>query len=85
MPEMLFQETRPRIPIEDQIACVRRELAQRRRVYPRLIKNESMTKDEAEKELHRMEAVLNTLIWLQENKSIIQQIKRGKLKDEHTG
>lgn len=74
MAETLFPEVRPRIPIDDQIACVRRELAQRRRVYPRLIKNESMTKEEAAKELHRMEAVLNTLVWLQENKARIQRV-----------
>lgn len=49
------------VPVEDQIACVERELGFRRRVYPRQVEGKRMTQQMADRELARMEAVLETL------------------------
>lgn len=51
----------PPVPIADQIACVTREIAQRRRVYARLISTGRMTPVKAQTEQRHMEAVLETL------------------------
>lgn len=50
-----------RVPIERQIAEVRRELAMRRRVYPRWVSAGRMAQDEADKFIAAMEAVQGTL------------------------
>lgn len=47
--------------IDEQIACVERELGYRRRVYPRRVEARQMTQDLADREMARMEAVLATL------------------------
>ncbi len=49
------------ITLQEQIACIKRELALRRRVYPRRIQAGRMTAAQAESELARMEAVLQSL------------------------
>lgn len=49
------------IPIEKQIQCVARELAMRRRLYPRWVAQQRMKETEAQREIERMEAVLHTL------------------------
>jgi hypothetical protein len=49
------------ISVRDQIACVRREIALRERVYPRQIAAGKMKQAEADAELARMRAVLATL------------------------
>ncbi|HET6886605.1 MAG TPA: hypothetical protein VFH87_01655 [Candidatus Udaeobacter sp.] len=49
------------IDIYVQIDCVRRELAMRRRLYPKLIASERMNATQAEAELKAMTAVLQTL------------------------
>lgn len=49
------------VPIADQIACVKRELAMRRRVYPRWIADNRMSQAKADKEITAMEAVVATL------------------------
>ena len=49
------------IPLPDQIACVRREISMRRRVYPGWVSSGRMTQDQADQELARMQAVLETL------------------------
>jgi len=49
------------ISIDEQIACVKRELAFRRRVYPKWVDSGRMAQDQADKELARMTAVLATL------------------------
>lgn len=54
------------VTIDRQIACVRRELAMRHRVYPRRIANEQMTAMKAAEEITAMEAVLTTLERLRE-------------------
>ena len=47
--------------IEEQVQCVKRELAMRRRVYPRLVYSERMIQSEADHEILAMQAVLETL------------------------
>ena len=47
--------------LSDQIAEVKREIGMRRRVYPRMIDSEKMTKAEAETRMLAMVAVLQTL------------------------
>lgn len=59
------------IPIGEQIACVERELRQRARVYPRLIESGRMTKQKADEETRRMEAVLATLQKVAEGERLI--------------
>lgn len=49
------------VPIEDQIACLKRELAMRRGVYPRWVQQHKLTQANADKEMARMEAALATL------------------------
>lgn len=55
----------PDISLQEQIKCVEREIAMRRRVYPRWIFNNKMKQAQADLEIERMEAVLNTLQTLQ--------------------
>jgi hypothetical protein len=50
-----------RVPLTDQIAEVKREIDQRKRVYTRMIDNEKMTKTEGERRMLTMVAVLQTL------------------------
>ena len=47
--------------IYEQIACIKRELIMRRRVYPRLLVAEKMTEATAEHEIECMRAVLKSL------------------------
>ena len=49
------------VSLQDQIAEVRREIEQRKRVYVRMIDQEKMTKAEAERRTVTMCAVLMTL------------------------
>lgn len=49
------------IDIDRQIACVRREVSMRRRVYPRWVSTGKMTQDEADRQISTMEAVQATL------------------------
>lgn len=49
------------IDIDRQIACVRREISMRRRVYPRWVQTSKMTQDEADRQISTMEAVQATL------------------------
>lgn len=49
------------ITVDQQIACVRRELAMRRNVYPKWVANGRMTQQAAEKEMAGMQAVHDTL------------------------
>jgi hypothetical protein len=49
------------IPIEDQISCVERELRYREHVYPRRVAEKKMTQQLSDREMTRMNAVLQTL------------------------
>ena len=51
----------PSVTVAEMIACVERELAMRRRVYPRWVLAGKLTKAAADLELTRMEAVRATL------------------------
>lgn len=51
----------PLIPLEDQVACVKREIGYRERVYARWVSDGKMTKRKADFELAAMRAVLATL------------------------
>jgi hypothetical protein len=50
------------ISIDEQIACVKREVAMRRNVYAKRLKSGQMTQAAADLELERMSAVLDTLV-----------------------
>ena len=52
------------VPLLAQIACVRREISLRERVYPRWVDSGRMTADLARHELAGMRAVLETLLEL---------------------
>lgn len=54
------------ISLEDQIKCVEREIALRKRVYPRWIAAGKMTNEKANDEIARMQAVRESLITLDE-------------------
>lgn len=47
--------------LTEQITAVEREIAMRKRVYPRWIESERMTQSKADHEIECMEAVLRTL------------------------
>ena len=49
------------ITIEEQIACIERELGMRVKLYPRWVKGGKLTQAAADEELARMRAVLLTL------------------------
>lgn len=49
------------ISLEEQVKCVEREIAMRKRVYPRWIEQERMTFSKAQAEIAAMEAVLATV------------------------
>jgi hypothetical protein len=51
----------PEITLDMQIACIRRELAMRQRVYPKWVSAGRMKQAEADKELAAMQAVHDTL------------------------
>jgi hypothetical protein len=53
------------VTIADQLKCARRELALRQRAYPRWIDNGRMSRDEADREIEAMSAIVATLQTLQ--------------------
>jgi len=53
------------VSLDEQIACVEREIAMRRRVYPKWVGKGRMTPARADHEIETMEAVLRTLQSLQ--------------------
>lgn len=68
------------IPLADQIAEVKREIALRDRVYPHMIASGKLSEEEAALHRARMQATLNTLLWLQKNEDAIRAAaarKRG--------
>lgn len=54
------------ISLDDQIACVERELGFRRKTYPRHVARGKLTQTLATQELARMEAVKRTLVLVRE-------------------
>lgn len=61
-----------KVPLRHQIEEVERELVMRRQVYPGLVRRKTMRQGEADLHMGRMEAVLATLRWLQENEERIK-------------
>ena len=60
------------VPLQDQIAEVRRELALRDRVYPHMVASGKLSEEEAADHKGRMQGVLKTLLWLQKNEDRIR-------------
>lgn len=52
--------------LDDQIACVDREIVMRRRVYPRLVAGGRMKQEAADDEITTMLEVHSTLRWLKD-------------------
>lgn len=65
-----------RSSIETQIAEVEYELAQRRKVYPRLDAKDRSGASQRELHMRIMEDVLATLAWLKENRTKIAELMR---------
>lgn len=57
----LFPDIRLRQALDEQIACVTREVKMRERVYPRRVQAGHMSQKQADRELDTMKAVLATL------------------------
>ena len=57
-----------KVPLTDQIAEVKRELALRRNVYPQFVARGKMDQSEADDHLQRMAGVLQTLEWMAANR-----------------
>ena len=57
------------IPLSDQISCVRREIAMRLRVYPRMVETKAMTQAWADYQIEHMQSVLKTLETLLEQEA----------------
>jgi hypothetical protein len=69
----------PGFGINVQIACVRREIAMRERVYPALVARNKMKANAAEYELRAMRAVLATLVAADRRWERAEQIAWGIL------
>ena len=66
--------------LQAQIEEVQRELEQRAKVYPSLVKSRGMRQSVADFHVARMEAVKATLLWLQQNETEIRQIMAERRK-----
>lgn len=53
--------------LEQQIACLKREIAMREACYPKWVASKKLLQSKADHELGAMKAALRTLISLQEN------------------
>jgi len=62
-----------KVSLRSQIAEVDRELAQRKQVYPRLVATQKMRQSIAELQTAHLQAVRDTLAWLQENEAAIKE------------
>lgn len=62
-----------KISLASQIAEVDRELRQRALVYPRLVSSRAMRQSIADLQVAHLQAVRDTLVWLQENERTIKQ------------
>lgn len=58
--------------IEEQIKCVKREIAMRKRVYPKWVKYNRMKQEEADHEITCMESVLKTMEGLSNQTSLFE-------------
>jgi hypothetical protein len=62
--------TRDEVPLTTQIQCAKRELKMRQRVYPRLIAGGQLTRQTTDRELAAMQAIVQTLQQLMEEKQL---------------
>lgn len=62
-----------KISITSQIAEIDRELAQRRQVYPRQVASRAMREGIANLQIAHLQAVRDSLVWLQANERLIKQ------------
>jgi hypothetical protein len=60
-PDLLWPKEQLPIPLEQLIACIERELAWRRRVFPSRVERGTMTAAKMHREMELMEAVLANL------------------------
>lgn len=65
--------------LPDQLACARRELAYRKRVYPRWVSEGRMKQDAANKECDAMEAIIETLLKLKWLAEVSEEMKADVL------
>ncbi|HEX20689.1 MAG TPA: hypothetical protein ENG78_07720 [Acidiferrobacteraceae bacterium] len=49
------------ITVLEQIACAEREVAMRKRAYPRFVENGNIRQDKADREIEVMESIVETL------------------------
>ena len=64
-------------PLADQLACVRRELALRRNVYPKWVRDGRMAQAEANEEIATMEAVLANIEKLKLLEEVSEEMKQN--------
>ena len=69
----LFTEPPPRrkVSIEEQIAAVNREISLREAVYTKMIVSGKLTRAKADRQIGEMQAILDTLIWVRDNRAAI--------------
>jgi hypothetical protein len=67
-----------KISLIGQIAEVRRELAMRHQVYPRQVSAQKMRSQESEMLIGRMEAVLETLEFVQRHEAEFREYHKAK-------
>lgn len=65
-----------KVSLNQQIDEVRRELNERKGVYARLIASQKMRQSIADFQTQRMEAVLATLEWIQQNEEALKTVVR---------
>lgn len=53
------------ITLDEQLACLRREIAMRKSVYPKWVTLGKMTEEKADREIEVMQSVLDLLIKIQ--------------------
>lgn len=60
------------LSLQGQISAVRREIALRQDVYPRLVNTRKMKQGDAEYQIGAMECVLKTLLFIERNLTTIE-------------
>lgn len=63
----------PKTPIEDQISCVRREVARREQTYPAMVEAGRLKEEKSAYEIAVMKHVDETLTWLRDNRPMIKR------------
>lgn len=76
--------TDPRLgDLDDQIACVKREIGFRKRVYPRQILQGRLKRDAADREIATMQAVLATLATLPHVDAVVRAARAIRDQNGH--